>query len=646
MMMCINSINLFGQAPSSLPVNFYWGQSAGGTEWDNNFRTVVDGDGNVYSLGFTYSPIFNYTTDNLINDDISANTGSSVYLIKYSPLGNLIWKRMYNANASDERLDLALSNNTLVWSAGFSGTRTFGDSTFTSANSGEAYSVVFVSLDLDGNFIWANQLNVDLAEYASIDMAIDENSNVYFTTAFEGSISTVSGDYTSDGIGSDVLYGKLNSLGSFDWINSIGNNEDDKSGNIMLDNNGDILFSGRFTTTLTIGTNSLSSPIGYDWFLSKLNASDGTAIWAISEGGVGSEDRISAIGVNPWNEIIITGRYASSFSFGTQSISSVGNDDIFVAKYSASGSFVWVKTFGTTGENDWTSNNIGIDDAGTIWVESSVGGDTNGQNYPVNYGSPDNSLNLSGNQDFVFCRYSNSGDLLSINAFGTEAYEFSQDYFFDKQTGKSYIVGHHTADETIFNQDALTVRGGFADGFTAVVNPNIYAKNDMETVSTTEQQMIMVLNNDIYPTAPVLTIVQGPSQGSAFVMGGDHIAYTATGIYSGNDTIRYRICESNECDEALLVVANNFPTAINEMNEKNQISLYPNPVSTILNISNLDAIGGKVIISNVMGQFVFISENASSLKTLDVSSWTAGIYNVFVMSTDENIIETSRFIKE
>ena len=646
MIMLINTVTIFGQSPSALPVSFSWGQSAGGTDWDNNFRTVVDSAGNVYTLGFTYSPIFNYTTDNSINDDISANTGSSVYLIKYAPSGNLIWKRMYNANASDERLDLALKNNTLVWSAGFSGTQTFGDSTFTSANSGAAYSVVFISLDLDGNFNWANQLNVDLAEYASIDMAIDENSNVYFTTAFEGSISTVSGSYSSTGIGGDILYGKINSTGNFAWINRIGNNEDDKSGNIILDNNGDILLSGRFTTTLTIGTNSLSSPVGYDWFLTKLNSTNGTAIWAISEGGLGSEDRISAIGVNPWNEIIITGRYASSFSFGTQSISSVGNDDIFVAKYSASGSFVWVKTFGTTGENDWTSNNIGIDDAGTIWVESSVGGDNNGQNYPVFYGSPNDSLNLSGNQDFVFCRYSNSGDLLSINAFGTEAYEFSQDYFFEKQTGKSYIAGHHTADTTIFNQDTLIVRGGFADGFTAIVNPNIYAKNDLHTVSTTTQQMIMVLMNDIYSNAPVLTIVQGPTHGNAFVMGGNHIAYTATGNYSGNDTIRYRICESNECDEALLIVENNFATSIAELSNKKQISLYPNPVSTVLNISNLEETGNKIIVSNALGQVVFTSENASSLKTIDVSSWTAGLYNVFVMSTDQKTLGTSRFIKE
>jgi hypothetical protein len=190
------------------------------------------------------------------------------------------------------------------------------------------------------------------------------------------------------------------------------------------------------------------------------------------------------------------------------------------------------------------------------------------------------------------------------------------------------------------------VRGGFADGFTAIVNPNIYAKNDLHTVSTTTQQMIMVLMNDIYPNAPVLTIVQGPTHGNAFVMGGNHIAYTATGNYSGNDTIRYRICESNECDEALLIIVNNFATSISELSTKNHISLYPNPVSSILNISNLGEPGNKIIVSNAMGQVVFHSENASSLKTIDVSRWTAGIYNVSIISTEQNILGTSRFIKE
>jgi hypothetical protein len=152
--------------------------------------------------------------------------------------------------------------------------------------------------------------------------------------------------------------------------------------------------------------------------------------------------------------------------------------------------------------------------------------------------------------------------------------------------------------------------------------------------------------NDIYPTAPVLTIVQGPTHGNAFVMGGNHIAYTATGTYSGNDTIRYRICESNECDEALLIVANNFATSVVEFSNKNQISLYPNPVSSILNISNLGEAGNKIIVSNALGQVVFYAENASSIKTIDVSSWTAGIYNVSIISTEQNIIGTSRFIKE
>jgi hypothetical protein len=34
------------------------------------------------------------------------------------------------------------------------------------------------------------------------------------------------------------------------------------------------------------------------------------------------------------------------------------------------------------------------------------------------------------------------------------------------------------------------------------------------------------------------------------------------------------------------------------------------------------------------------------LKSIDVSSWKTGIYNVSIISTDQGIIGTSRFIKE
>lgn len=637
--------NIFAQAPSSLPISFTWGQSAGGTEWDNNFRTVVDSDGNIYTLGFTYSPIFNYVTDNSVNDDISSNTGSSVYLIKYDPSGNLVWKKIYNANTSDERLDLTLNGNSIVWAAGFKGTQSFGDSTFTSSNSGASNSLVFVNLDRNGDFNWATQLNVDLAEYASVDLYLDNSGNTYFSTAFEGTISTVSGNYSSSGIGNDIIFGKLNPNGNVNWVNRIGNNEDDLSGNIILDKNGDILLTGRFTGSLAIGSNNLSSPVGYDWFMAKFNPSNGNTIWAISEGALGSDDRISAIAVNPWNEIIITGRYAASFTFGNQAISTVANDDIFVAKYSSSGSFIWVKTFGTSGENDWTSNNIGVDDAGTIWVESSVGGDNNGQNYPVFYGSAGDSLNLAGNQDFVFSRYSNSGDLLSINSYGTAAYEFTQDYYFDPQNGKSYIVGHHTSDTTIFNQDTLPVRGGFADAFVAVVEPNLLAKNDNYTVNSTSMQMIMVLMNDIYPSGPTLSIIENANHGAAFVMGGNHIAYTASGNYNGNDTIRYRICTGNECDEALLIINNVFSTAVSNIASESDFSIFPNPSKDFFTLSSISSYFGDISVLNALGQEIYFSEYQGNAHQISIADWTAGIYTVQFIDKNNKTLKSFKLIK-
>jgi hypothetical protein len=642
---CLFSLPMFGQAPSSLPIRFAWGESTGGTEWDNNFSSAIDSLGNQYVLGFTYSPVLNYNKENTLSDDLSTNSGSSVYLMKFSSAGNLIWKRVYNADASDERLDLTLRGNRLVFSAGFTGTKTFGDSVFTTAANGESNSLVFASLDLAGNFLWARQLNVDTAEYSGIDLALDAQNNLYFTAGFSGSISTVSGTFSTTGLGNDILYGKMSANGNMQWVKQIGSAEDDKSGKIILDRNGDLLLSGGFTSSITLGTTTLSSPVGFDWFLGKFDANTGNNLWAISEGGLGSDDRISALAVNAWNEIVVTGRFADSFQFGTQTVTSVGNDDIFVAVYRSSGAFSWVKTFGTKGENDWTSGSVGIDEAGTIWVESSVGGDENGRNYPVFYGSATDSLNLSGNQDFVFCRYSRSGSLLAIQAFGTPAYEFSQDFTFDVKTGRALIVGHHTADQTIFNQDTLLVRGGFADGFTAVVEPNLYAKTDRRTVSNTSMQMIMVMQNDVFQGNPVLTMVNTPLHGNAFVMGGNHIAYTPSGNFNGNDTIRYRICRSNECSEALLIVTHSFPTAVADPSLLEAVRIFPNPTAGDLTLQGLPEGGVHMKVVNPAGQVMFESDLHSRESQLNVQAWPGGLYYVLLYDRNTQLHRVHKFIR-
>lgn len=76
----------------------------------------------------------------------------------------------------------------------------------------------------------------------------------------------------------------------------------------------------------------------------------------------------------------------------------------------------------------------------------------------------------------------------------------------------------------------------------------------------------------------------------------------------------------------------------------NQFALYPNPASEILNIKNKKGLAIKSInISNVLGKIVYSNNNAINLNSIDVSSFSSGLY-VFSINTSESA-EVMKFFK-
>jgi|JI6StandDraft_1071083.scaffolds.fasta_scaffold116974_2 arabinogalactan endo-1,4-beta-galactosidase len=76
-----------------------------------------------------------------------------------------------------------------------------------------------------------------------------------------------------------------------------------------------------------------------------------------------------------------------------------------------------------------------------------------------------------------------------------------------------------------------------------------------------------------------------------------------------------------------------------------KLTIYPNPVSTILNINSNDT---KVIttlkITNVLGQIVFSKTNANNQKVIDVSNLNSGLYILSINSDDA--VEQFKFQKQ
>ena len=56
--------------------------------------------------------------------------------------------------------------------------------------------------------------------------------------------------------------------------------------------------------------------------------------------------------------------------FGVANLTSVGQDDIFVCKYNASGNFVWAKSFGGIQHDE--AGSIALDAAGNVYITCSL----------------------------------------------------------------------------------------------------------------------------------------------------------------------------------------------------------------------------------------------------------------------------------
>lgn len=132
------------------------------------------------------------------------------------------------------------------------------------------------------------------------------------------------------------------------WLQSAGSPNVDENLDITKDNNNNLISIGYFTNTITFsgGTSLTTNGSGTtDVLIQKTNA-QGQVVWAVKAGGPGSDRGIS-VACDATGDIYVTGYYYGTAQFGTFTLNSVNStQDIFIAKLSSTGTFLWVKSAG------------------------------------------------------------------------------------------------------------------------------------------------------------------------------------------------------------------------------------------------------------------------------------------------------------
>src|SRR5262249_29329052 len=141
-----------------------------------------------------------------------------------------------------------------------------------------------------------------------------------------------------------------------------------------VDAAGNVYTAGVFENSLTLGTTRLTSAGDHDAFVAKYSPA-GNLVWASRVGGTGY-DEANGITVDATGNVYMSGSFQGTVTFGGTSLTSAGQYSEVVVKLNGSSGVVqWAGGVGP-GDNNvlWV---VAVDGAGRIYAAGSFRGVTN-----------------------------------------------------------------------------------------------------------------------------------------------------------------------------------------------------------------------------------------------------------------------------
>ncbi len=181
-------------------------------------------------------------------------------------------------------------------------------------------------------------------------VARDAAGNVVLVGRFNADLDFGGGALNADA--ADIFIAKFDAAGAHLWSQNFGgpNNDGDNDVQVAIGPSGEIAVTGNINSAVDFGAGPIGGAGGPDMFVMVLEA-NGNLRWARAFGGTGI-DSGRGIAVRPNGNVVVTGTFENSVSFGGSSFTSAGNRDIFVARYSGTtGAHLASRSFGGTGKD-------------------------------------------------------------------------------------------------------------------------------------------------------------------------------------------------------------------------------------------------------------------------------------------------------
>jgi cold shock CspA family protein len=317
----------------------------GGSNVDQAYGIAIDGSGNAYITGYTYSNNFDITTGVFQTNN---GGGRDVFVTQLNSTGTgLIYSTYIGGGSGDEGFSIAVDGSGNAYITGYTGSPDYDITPGAFQTTNEGGTDVFVTkLNSTGTaLIYSTYIGGSNQDNGRA-IAIDSSGNAYIT----GLTRSTDYDITSGafqttlsyiGAGSyyyDVFVTKLNSTGtSLIYSTYIGGSGDDYGNSIAVDDFGNAYIAGIVNSAndfdITPGAFQTSSNPGINGFVTKLNSTGTALIYSSFIGQSGSP--ANGITIDSSGKAYITG-YTNSNNYpttpGAFQTTKDGGSDVFVLK--------------------------------------------------------------------------------------------------------------------------------------------------------------------------------------------------------------------------------------------------------------------------------------------------------------------------
>ena len=399
---------------------YNWSGSFGSYSAESGNAIDIDASGNTFVVGKYRNTVdFDPGSGAFL---MTSEGESDIFILKLDANGQFLWVKGIGGSSFDYANDIKVDANGDLFITGvFKNTVDFdpGSSTHNLTSNGQ-YDAFVLKMDNNGNHIWSVSYGGGGYDYGN-EIDVDSFGNIWVIGSFRNTVDFNPGSATSDKTsvgGEDIYVLKLNFLGNFLSVQTMGGTDNDNPLSLAIDAFGFLFVTGTFEGTADFNpgntTTNLSSSGSTDIFLVKLNFSGGL-LFAKSFGGTG-DDGATDVKIDANGNLLMTGYFSETVDFdpsnnGTTNLSSLGFEDAFTLKLNNLGDLVWAKSFGNN--NFIRGNVVNYDSDGNIYTGGYFRGICD-----VDPGNNVIPINSNGFMDIVLQKLDPFGNFLSVMTLG------------------------------------------------------------------------------------------------------------------------------------------------------------------------------------------------------------------------------------